>query len=214
MKVAREFIFDPSLVLYLPLYELDGASFMSEDKHGHLCTVTGALWRPDGRYFDGIDDKITVPDAASLDISSTLTLVAWVNHDANGNEFMLSKWGATGCSYYILEDADKKLRMGVTFSDSNQEVICTTNLPTTTWYLAAGTYDQTYIRGYLNGVLNCTPKAQVGNIDVTAEDVYAGWGFSNTYAWAGKVGEAWIYNRALSASEIMRICQSTKWRYR
>ena len=38
------FIFDPSLVLYLSLWKLDGDSFMSKDAYGHLCTVTGALY--------------------------------------------------------------------------------------------------------------------------------------------------------------------------
>ena len=59
------FIFDPSLVLYLPLYQLDGASFVSKDAHGHLCSVTGALWRPNGRWFDGTDDTIAADSVAS-----------------------------------------------------------------------------------------------------------------------------------------------------
>jgi len=50
-----DFIFDPSLVLCLPLYERDGSSFPSRDTYGHLCTVTGALWRENGHYFGGLD---------------------------------------------------------------------------------------------------------------------------------------------------------------
>ena len=71
-----DFIFDPSMVLYLPLYELDGASFMSKDAYGHLCTVTGALWTSQGRDFDGIDDSITLPTA--FDSLTDLTLEAWL----------------------------------------------------------------------------------------------------------------------------------------
>ena len=52
------FIFDPSLVLYLPLHQRDGSSFMSKDAYGHVCTVTGAVWTPEGRLFDGVDDYI------------------------------------------------------------------------------------------------------------------------------------------------------------
>ncbi len=54
----KDFIFDPYLKLYLPLYELDGASFMSRDAYGHLCTVTGAFWTPRGYSFDGGRDYI------------------------------------------------------------------------------------------------------------------------------------------------------------
>lgn len=58
LDVQREFILDPSLALYLPLYKLDGAKIMSQDAYGQLFTVTGALWQPDGRLFDGSDDML------------------------------------------------------------------------------------------------------------------------------------------------------------
>ena len=70
-------IFDPSLVLYLPLYGQDGASFMSQDAGGHLCAVTGALWRPDSRYFDGIDDKINCGHSPALNLTSGVTVEVW-----------------------------------------------------------------------------------------------------------------------------------------
>lgn len=35
------FILDPRLVLYLPLWKLDGASFADHSAYGHLCTVKG-----------------------------------------------------------------------------------------------------------------------------------------------------------------------------
>ena len=77
MEIKRDFIFDPSLVLYLPLYELDGGAFKSKDAHGHLCTVTGALWRPDGRYFDGTDDEIDCGDISEFNSVSALTVEGW-----------------------------------------------------------------------------------------------------------------------------------------
>ena len=55
----RRFKLDPSLVLYLPLYELDGSSFRSRDAYGHLATVTGALWTPQGRTLMGQMTKLT-----------------------------------------------------------------------------------------------------------------------------------------------------------
>lgn len=60
LDIERDFILDPSCILYLPLWKKDGAQFMSDDMYGHLCTVTGALWTPQGRYFDGVDDKIAL----------------------------------------------------------------------------------------------------------------------------------------------------------
>ena len=49
-------------VLWLPLWKLDGAQFTSKDAYGRLVTVTGAPWGPQGRPFDGVDDKFSIPD--------------------------------------------------------------------------------------------------------------------------------------------------------
>ena len=75
------FVFDPSLVLYLPLYEMDGASFASRDAYGHRCTVTGALWRPNGRYFDAVNDGINCGTGSNLNLGNTMdkyTMTAWI----------------------------------------------------------------------------------------------------------------------------------------
>ena len=59
---GTRFLLDPSLVLYLPLYQLDGASFMSRDAYGHLGVNYGSTWTPQGRSFDGVDDYVIVPN--------------------------------------------------------------------------------------------------------------------------------------------------------
>ena len=76
-----DFIFDPSLVLYLPLYQPDGASFASRDAYGHLCTVTGALWTPQGRTFDGADDIIDLGN----NVQTVLDAFEIMNYPSNPN---------------------------------------------------------------------------------------------------------------------------------
>ena len=58
-----------SLELYLPLGhpELSGSPIVSKDLNAHSCTVIGAVHvPPTHRAVDATDDKITVPDAASI----------------------------------------------------------------------------------------------------------------------------------------------------
>jgi len=62
----RQLLRDPYLVLDLPFYELDGTKFMSRDTYGHLCTNKGTKWTPNGRVFDGVDDRITVANHTSF----------------------------------------------------------------------------------------------------------------------------------------------------
>src|SRR3972149_6505876 len=77
MKVRRKFQYDPSCVLYLPLYELDGASFASRDAYGHLCTVTGATWGLQGRTFNGTSDWINCGTSSIL-VPPQITLEFWL----------------------------------------------------------------------------------------------------------------------------------------
>ena len=86
----EDFIYDPYLALCLPLYMLDGASFMSRDAYGHLCTVTGALWRPNGRYFDGVDDLISIPSHASLDTLATPAYIVWLKGTLNPTGYSMA----------------------------------------------------------------------------------------------------------------------------
>ena len=81
-----DFIYDPSLVLYIPLHQLDGSLFMSQDAYGHLCTVTGAAWTLQGYDFDGTDDKIDCGSNTILDnlFDGGGTVLAWINVDTDG----------------------------------------------------------------------------------------------------------------------------------
>ena len=74
-----DLIFDSGLTLYLPFYRLDGSSLISKDAYGHSCTVNGAAWRTQGRYFDGIDDRIavgTVSDFSFIQNTGIFTLMS------------------------------------------------------------------------------------------------------------------------------------------
>ncbi len=78
--MVNKFILDPSLRLYVPLWKLQGNSFMSEDHFGHLCTVSGAIWTPKGRLFDGVDAMITINSLIKLIQPDTKgTFEVWFN---------------------------------------------------------------------------------------------------------------------------------------
>jgi len=53
-----DFIRDTNLILFLPLYELDGATIRDKSAYGRSCPVTGAAFGSQGRLFDGSDDQI------------------------------------------------------------------------------------------------------------------------------------------------------------
>ncbi len=214
-----DFIFDPSLVLYLPLYELDGSSFMSKDAYGHLATVTGALWIPEGRHFDGQDDEILVINHASLN-PSQVTAIAWAKSDN-------ALWNAwTGLVYqeknnklvYVLHPGGGSTNFFFYIGDGTGNINYSAYLGVpviTDWHMYAGTYDGATIRSYVDAVPG-TPKAETMSMatDSTNPLVIGNDSALPNRHFDGKEGEVWVFNRILTPLEIQNIYLATKWRYR
>lgn len=212
-----DFIFDPSLVLYLPLYELDGASFMSKDAYGHLCTVTGALWTPQGRDFDGIDDKIT--GATVVSTPSAFTATAWFKRLGDSG-------GATDDSFHALlyeingytwnrirvSKAGDNLMVSAQVATGLKETQQAISNPED-FHMVGSIWDGANLYPSVDGVLG-TPKAAPGTLSSGADGILLGLQTNLIYVTNGIIGEVLVYNRALSLSEVQRNYNATKWRYR
>ncbi len=216
-----DLIFDPGLVLYLPFYELDGASFMSRDKHGHLCTVTGALWTPRGRNFDGSDDRIEGIDITSINGGSQITLECWVKYSDAGlltpSSWALGKgdvccigggWNDHLASFYIVDSSPAwqscHTAAPVIDDGAYHHLVGTMNGTILTVYVD-GVQSVQVTKG--NGILNTSTRPVVVGCNNLTPGAYDGF-------WKGIIGEARIYTRGLSPIEIRHNYLATKWRYR
>jgi len=210
-----DFLFDPSLVLYLPLYQLDGASFMSKDACGQVCTVTGALWRPNGRYFDGTDDYIL--QATLLDVMpSAVTYEAWFKVDALGKyQGILAKINNANNRLNLDLPTDNVLGMDV-YGGGTTKFLATVEISKDTWYHAVGVYEAgKALRAYVNTVEYTGEVAPtIGNgtdADFTiGNESHASLKRRDLY---GLIGEVRVYNRALTLQEVQHNYLATKWRY-
>jgi len=210
-----DFIFDPSLVLYLPLWKLNGASFMSKDTYGHLCTVTGALWRPDGHYFDGTDDKLTIPDAPSLRLEH-LTLDGWVSVVSGGVAVVSKAYSASRVAYKLLATTNYVF-VQILDEDGTTEVGADHVVATGSgiYHHLAATYDGSILRFYVNGVEEDTNECGEFTIPHSTREVTIGARYEGGWLYGeGVVGESRVYNRALTPQEIQNIYLATRWRYR
>ncbi|MEE9520610.1 MAG: LamG domain-containing protein [Dehalococcoidales bacterium] len=223
-----DFIFDPSLVLYLPLYELDGASFMSKDACGHLCTVTGAVWRPNGRYFDGSDDKIVVPDCAVLSAMPAITAEVWMKSDGDAGALngLIGKYGPAGEIEWFtkLDDDAPEIGMRIYDASVNKRIgrmDTTSNVWDDVWHHIVFVWDGTALS---SGIKIYVDTAQTDDTDdeaagfVAIEDktanVQVGTRTTDIGYFKGTIGEVRLYRRALTPLEIQHNYLATKWRYR
>jgi len=204
---------DPGCVLHLPLHRLDVASFMSKDAYGHLGTVTGALWTPRGRSFDGTDDYINCGRDSRLNVAN-LTIDAWIylelaptsgawrtiiSKDYREYEFTVG-YAATDDYHLYLFLGD-----GTNYDLYNSLYDILLN----TWYQACVTTDGTNVKFYANGALVKT-LPQLKAIGVRDTDLMVGKRSPSGEIYGGIIGGVSIHNRALTPIEIQHRYLATK----
>ncbi len=215
MKIKRDFTCDPNLALYLPLYQLGGPSFMSKDAYGHLCTVTGALWTPQGRYFDGTDDYIDCGNNSALFPTDAITVEAWlyVPTFTGYSQAISSRGNVNPNSGFQLEvgsgsywNPDAYISGGWRSSGAQTPIF-------DSWVHYVFTYDGATLANYLN--LTLKSAARTGAITQSSEKLAIGRDGAQSFQYfKGYIGEVRIYNRALSLLEVQQNYLATKWRYR
>jgi len=175
-----------------------------------------------------VDDFIRVSSHPSLDnVIDAVTVEAWINIRERGvNEYrgivvkqsphivdgcrvgygFVSSWGSGDSIWFAVHpegrnDCDNWVMPGMIFSLNN-------------WYHIVGTYSsitgrqEIYVNGSLRGTrlwpINTRIRASVGTPLEIGRNTMAGWEFN------GLIDEVRIYNRALSATEIMANFNATR----
>jgi glucose/arabinose dehydrogenase/PKD repeat protein len=172
-------------------------------------TVTGATWTNAGRYgnalsFDGTNDAVTVPDANSLDLTTGMTLEAWVRPTAAGGAWrtVIAKNAGTTVAYNLYGNRNTNVPALEIYNGTRLRATNgTAQLPLNTWSHVAGTYDGSTLRLYVNGTQVGT-FATAGSILTSTGQLWIG-GNSVWSEWfAGLIDEVRVYSRALTAAEI------------
>jgi FtsP/CotA-like multicopper oxidase with cupredoxin domain len=179
--------------------------------HGLISGATAPTRTADGRFgralaFDGVDDLVRITDSASLDITR-MTLSAWVNPSASGGwrSVVLKERPTTGLAYGLYANSDAngpEVSLRIAGATADQHATMPSSLPVGEWHYVAATYDGTALRLFVDGVeVSATPLS--GNIATTARPLFIGgnefWG-----EWfGGVIDELRVYNRALTAEEIL-----------
>jgi hypothetical protein len=168
----------------------------------------GTVWSEEGKFasavrFDGVDDLITVPAAADLNLSKNFTLEAWVKPDAlTPYDSVLTKEAGVSKTYSLIPEGDHvapKAEVAKTESSMNT-INATSQLPLNAWSHLALTFNGEHLRLYVNG----TQVASVPQTTIyTAEGAtQLGGNLVDSEYFDGFVDEIRIYNRTLSATEI------------
>ena len=175
--------------------------------------------------FDGSNDYMRIVRSPSMSPTSGLTQEVWFNYPSIPTTaiFIGLQYGAsTNNTYALWKENATTIMGGVNTSGSFSYIgMGTTNLVGNRWYHLVHTYDGSTQKLYLNGVL-MTTGSQSGSIQydvnntrvlIGADDNGGGYNTGAGYFHYGKLSQVRIYNRGLSATEVLRNYNAQRKRY-
>lgn len=196
-------------VLFLPFWHpsLRGDVFKSTDPIGHTATVTGVPVGAEGRVFDASASRIILPHQVAFNITTVVSLEAWVNFTAlTGDHYIIRKgdddtaplnWGmlASATGYIGFQYYNGAFR---TLRDTSIQMTAGS------WYHVVALYDGANARLYVNGVAGDAP-AQAQSLVANSENVQISGSHVGTDITSlnGTIAELYVYNRVLSPAEIL-----------
>ena len=176
--------------------------------------------------FDGADDQIDCGNNSSLNISTNLTLGIWVKFNSlSSTPNLIAKQWCSGAqfSYSWAVLSDGRIYYGfdsdgqcssITGEYTSTNIVCTTGI----WYCLNIVHTSTSINLYSNGIsIPGTLAGSYGTIYTSTVPVRLGVYRNLSGAFAsylsGNISNVQIYNRALSATEILQNYNATKSRF-
>jgi hypothetical protein len=191
----------------------------SSDQSNHGATVGAPTWITGttglGLHTDGIADYALVPANASLDITSAITLAAWIKPESQSAQDIIKKatLGLDDGYEFALSPPEDPTSSGTLLFRLNEatsgdlyRVDTTTQYPFdgSTWVHVAATYDGATMRIFLNGVEEASIPGPP-SIATNGLDLGIGAQSDSTRLFQGGLDDVRIYSRALSASEVARL---------
>jgi hypothetical protein len=163
--------------------------------------------------FDGTNDYIN-GDTTSFDLTGDLSAEVWFNLSATANDWVrvigkgdgsnrtFGFWYNTPFSAFLYQRYGASGNVGTLYS---------TSIQTNTWYHVIVTSSGSTHKIYLNGS-DIQTQTGAGPFLSSSSTLKVGYGEIHTYH-NGRIGLYRIYNRALTAQEVLQNYNATKMRY-
>lgn len=165
--------------------------------------------------FNGVVHKVVIPHNANLNLQ-TMTIEAWIKPTATSQAGFIFEKGDVNTQYSLFLQITNVIFRHTRNSDSVYDGLTfnTSLLSTTNWNHIVGTYAPGTKKIYLNAVEK-NSSAYNETLATSSLDAAIGafGGTGTDYPFSGSIGLVKVYNRALSAAEVLQNFNSIKGRF-
>ncbi|MDO8474223.1 MAG: LamG domain-containing protein [bacterium] len=194
-------------------WKMDGNAKDSTPNSNHG-TVTGATLTTDRKgqtnkaySFNGTTNYVSVPTSSSLQITGSVSISVWVNAATQaGDVRIVNKESAADTDGYALGLASNNIA-GKIGDGTNCYLNSTSAVSTGAWNHLVMTGDGVTMKMYINGVQISQTKS-CGSVASNTSILAIGARYSATQFFTGSIDDVRIYNRALSATEVLALYES------
>ncbi len=188
----------------------EGAGTTTADASGNNNTgvISGATWTTQGRYgsalsFNGTSNMVVVANSASLNLTTAMTLSAWVMPTANQTGWRTILFREQDVYFLTAgtSSGNRRPTGGGTFNGTMNYISGPTAVPLNVWTHVALTWDGAQLRVYANGAQVAT-AARGGVLESVTTTLQIGGNVPYGEFFLGRLDEIRIYNRALSQAEV------------
>ena len=197
----------PGLVAAYGFNEGTGVQTTDASGQGNTGTLSNATWAPAGKFgsalsFNGTNAWVTIADAASLHLTTGMTIEAWINPSSGtGWRAVVLKETTDGLAYALYSADNASHPAGYIHTNMDVAVTGTSAITLNTWTHVAVTYDGAVFQMYVNGVPVSTTSISGSITSVGGVLRIGGDSIWGEY-FRGLIDEVRVYNRVLSAAEI------------
>jgi hypothetical protein len=173
--------------------DITGVNAFESARNPYALNLDGASWGE-------------VHDNASLDITSAITLEAWVYWDGSSAKGLLGRWKGAGSlkSYLLFANTSTAVQFLISNNGSTNYFVSTSTSISNGWNHIVGTADGSKVKVYLNGAFENEAAAAISIFTSSLPVEIGRLSDDSTAAYPNAIANPRIYNRALTATEVLR----------
>jgi hypothetical protein len=213
------------LVLYLDAannksYPGSGTTWYDLSGNGNNGTNSNMTYVNDvqGAFsFNNSSSVSTIPNSSSLNLTTGLTIEAWVNFDGNDTDFIFEK-GNVNTQYSLFSSSADIIFRTYHVGDGNYHNVSvgvtTAGVSAGNWCHLVGSWNGAQKKIFVNGALKVTTSKANNLVTTTAGAAVGRFGGTSTgYYFGGDIAKVAIYSIGLNDSQVLNNYNALKGRF-